>query len=118
MAAEDVRFDDFVDIGFGDVPVPHSFGIDDEVGAVFALIETARLVRSYFALQAAFREFLLEQFLQFGLAAGIAASPEVSRRALVAADENMLFEFGHEIAEFEFDKLMTLRAVLPEVASS
>jgi hypothetical protein len=41
LAADDVRFDDFVNIGFRDVPVPHSFGIDDQIWAVFALVETA-----------------------------------------------------------------------------
>lgn len=41
LAADDVRFDDFVDVGLGDVTVPHGIGIDDEVGAVFALVETA-----------------------------------------------------------------------------
>jgi len=97
LAADDVRFDDFIDIGFGNVPVPHSVGIDDQVRAVLALIETARLVCPYFALQAAFREFLFEQFLQLCLADGIAASPRIFRRALVAADENVSFELGHRV---------------------
>lgn len=39
FAADDVRFDDLIDIGFGDAPVPDRVGIDDQVRAMFALIE-------------------------------------------------------------------------------
>jgi hypothetical protein len=60
LSADDVGFDNLINIGFADVPVPHGIGIDDQIRAVLALIETARLVSPYPALEAAFRQFLLE----------------------------------------------------------
>ena len=60
LAADDVRVNDFIDIGLGDEAVPYGFGIDHEVRAVFALIEAARLVGTHFAFEAPFRQFLLE----------------------------------------------------------
>ena len=60
LAADDVRVDDFFDIGLSDVSIPNGIGIDDEVWAVLALIETAGLVGAHFALESAFRQFLFE----------------------------------------------------------
>jgi len=60
FAADDVRVDDFVDVGFGDVAIPDSIGINNQVRAVLALIEAAGLVGADFALEAALRQFLLE----------------------------------------------------------
>ncbi len=96
VAAEHVRFDDLVDVGFGDVSVPNSVGVDDEVGAVFALVEASGLVGADFALQSALGQFLFEELLQLGFGGGVAASAGMSRRALVSADENVSFEFGHQ----------------------
>ena len=60
LAADDVRVNDFIDVGLSDESVPYGFGIDHEIRAVFALIETARLVGAHFAFETAFRQFLLE----------------------------------------------------------
>jgi len=60
FAADDVGVDDFIDVGHANVSIPNRIGIDNEVWAVFALIETPRLVGPYFAFEAAFREFLFE----------------------------------------------------------
>ncbi len=60
LASDDMRLNDFVDVGLRDMSIPNCVGIDDEVRAMFALIETARLVGAYFALEAAFRQFLFE----------------------------------------------------------
>jgi len=60
LASNDVRLDDFVDVSLGDVSISNGLGINHDVRAVFALVETARLVGANFALEAAFREFLLE----------------------------------------------------------
>jgi hypothetical protein len=98
FAANDVRVDDLFYVGLGDVSVPDGVGIDDEVRAVLALIETARLVGPHFALEAALRELLLEYFLQFCLAGGIAAASGILGRPLVAAYENVFFELGHGVA--------------------
>jgi len=78
------------------LPIPDRIWINYEIRSVLALIETARLVGADLALEAMFGQFLLEQFLQYRLAGGIAASPRTSRRAPVAADENVFFEPGHE----------------------
>src|SRR5579863_2306922 len=73
LSAYDVGFDNLVDIGFGDMPVPNGFGIYNDRRTVLTLIETAGLVRPHSALQSPLGELLLEHFLQFGLGAGIAA---------------------------------------------
>jgi hypothetical protein len=93
---DDVGFDDFIDVGFGDESVPDRIGIDHEVRAVLALVEAASLIGPHSVLESALGELLLEEFLQLGLAAGIAASPRISRRPLVAAYENMSLKFRHE----------------------
>src|SRR5258708_18648033 len=64
LAADDVRVDDFIDISFGDVAIPDSVGIDDKIRAVLALIEATGLIGPHFAFEAAFRQFLLEYFLE------------------------------------------------------
>jgi hypothetical protein len=96
FAADDVGFDDFIDVSFGDVSIPDRIGIDHEVRAVLALVETASLIGPHPALEAALGKLLLEKFLQLGLAAGIAASPRISRRALVAAYEDVFLKLRHE----------------------
>jgi len=95
FAADDVRLDDFFDVGLGDVSIPDGFGIDHKIRAVLALVETAGLVGPYFPLKAAFGQFLLEYFLELRLACGIAASSGTSRWTLVAADEDVFFEPWH-----------------------
>ena len=60
LATDYVGFDDFLDIGLGDVSIPNGLGIDDNSRAVLALIETAGLVGSYSAFETAFRKFLFE----------------------------------------------------------
>jgi len=66
LAANDVGFDDLFDICLGDVPVPDCVGVNDEVGAMFALVEAAGLIGTYFPFQSALGQFLFEEFLQFG----------------------------------------------------
>jgi hypothetical protein len=95
FAAHDVRFDNFIHIGFGDEPIPHRFGINDEVRSVLALVEAAGLVGPYAALEAALRQFLLEEFLQAAFGGWVAAPARMAHRTLVAADEDMFFEFWH-----------------------
>ena len=94
-SSNDVRLDNLVDVRFGDVSIPNGVGINHKIRAVFALVETTRLVSPHSALKPALSQLLLEQLLQFRLACGIAASPRISRRALVAAYENVFLELGH-----------------------
>ncbi len=44
FAVEDVRLDDLVDIGQGDMSVPNGFWIDDDGRPVLALIEASGFV--------------------------------------------------------------------------
>jgi hypothetical protein len=67
FSPDDVRLDDFIHIGFGDVPIPDCVRIDHDVWSMLALIETARLIGPNLAFQAALRELLFEQLLQLGL---------------------------------------------------
>jgi hypothetical protein len=60
FAPEDMRLNDLLDIGLGDVPIPHRLRVNHNVGTVLALVETARLVGTHFAFEAVFRQFLLE----------------------------------------------------------
>ena len=60
FAADDVGFDDFIDVGVFNVSVPDRIRIDHEIWAVLALVEAAGLVGPHFAFEAAFRQFLLE----------------------------------------------------------
>jgi len=96
LAADNVRLHNLLDIGFGDVPVPDGVGVDDEVGAMLTLIETAGLIGTHFSLESALGEFLFEELLQFGLCQRIAASPRMTRRTLVSADEDVFVEFWHQ----------------------
>lgn len=60
LAADYVGVDDFFDVGLGYVSVPDGLGIDHEVRAVLALIQTSRLIGTDFAFEAALGEFLFE----------------------------------------------------------
>jgi len=63
LAADDVGLDDFIDIGLSDLAIPNSVRINDDVRTMLTLIETAGLVGSHFAFEAAFGQLLLEKFL-------------------------------------------------------
>ena len=58
--ANNVRFDDLVNVGFGDIAVPDGFWINHNIRPVLALIEAARLVGPYSAFEPAFGQFLFE----------------------------------------------------------
>ena len=94
-AANDVRFDNFIYIGFGDEAIPDRFGINDDVRSVLALVEASGLIRPYAAFQPSLRQFLLEKFLQTAFGGWVARSSRMARRTLVAADEDMFFESWH-----------------------
>jgi hypothetical protein len=91
-----MRFDDFLDIRLAYSAVPHRVGIDDNIGPVLALIEAARLIRADSAFQSTLSQLLLEEFLQPRFGERIAASPWMSGRTVVSADENVLLEWWHQ----------------------
>jgi hypothetical protein len=62
---------------------------------MLALIEAAGHIRTHPFLESTQSEFLFEQVLQLGLAPGVAAPARMSGFALIAADEQMLLELGH-----------------------
>jgi hypothetical protein len=96
-STEDVGFDDFVYVADGDVAIPDCFGINHDRRAVLALLEASRFVGADSrSCNSPDRQCLLEFRLQLAFGFGIATAPRMSRWALVAADENMLFEFGHK----------------------
>lgn len=98
LSIDDVGFDDFIDVGFGDVSVPDGFWIDDEIRPVFALIEAPGLVGANASLQTTGGEFLLKEFLQVCVGLRIAASARMACWALIAADEDVVLELWHRLS--------------------
>lgn len=96
LSVHDVGLDDFVDIVRGNAAVPNLIGINDDGRTVLALVEASGHVGAHAFLEAAEGKFLLEEELELSLAGGIAAAAGMASLALIAADEEMLFELGHE----------------------
>jgi hypothetical protein len=96
FASNNVRVDDFIHIGGRDSTVPDGFRINHQVRTMLALVQAARLIRPDSSLQPAFRQFLFKQFLQLRFPLRIAAASRMTRRPLIPANENVLFELGHE----------------------
>jgi len=96
FAIDDVGLNDFVDVRGGHVAIPDRFGVHDNGGAVLTLVEASRHIGAHALFQSAQGQLLLELKLQLGLCLGIAAPARMARIALVAADEQMLLELGHE----------------------
>ena len=67
LSPDYVRLDDFIHIGFCDVPIPDRVRIDYDVWSMLALIEAARLIGANLAFQAALGKLLFEHLLQLGL---------------------------------------------------
>jgi len=95
LSADNVRLDDFVDVGFGDVAVPDGIRVNHDVGAVLALIETSGLIGADATFQSASSELLFEELLQARFGSGVAASARMACGALVSTNKNVAFEFGH-----------------------
>jgi hypothetical protein len=95
LAADDVRVDDLVNIRGCDVPVPDSFWINDDRGPKLALIQASCLVRTDHILDSPLRQLRFEKAMELALARRIAATARMAFRALIRADENVLFEFRH-----------------------
>jgi hypothetical protein len=93
-AAEEVLGDD----GFGvfrmDVAVPDGVRVDDDHGAVLALIETTGFVDAHAAGKAGFPAQLLQARMQFAFSVAGAGRTWRVRRADVVADEDVAFKAG------------------------
>jgi hypothetical protein len=96
-SVDDVRLDDLVDIVGGDAAVPDRVRINDDGGAVFALVETSGHVGAHALSESAESQFLFEEELQLGLACRITAAARVPGIALIAANEQVLLKLGHSI---------------------
>jgi hypothetical protein len=94
-AVEEVLLDDlFGVVGIGET-VPDGFGIDDEDGAVLALIEATGLVDADAVLEAGGLDGILEGAAEF-LAVFVAAAGAGSRIvALVEANKEVMFKDRH-----------------------
>jgi hypothetical protein len=96
LAANDMALDDFVHVSGRNPAVPNCLGINNQVWAVFTLVQAACFVGPHPGEQSPCLQFLFKQFLQCVFAGGIATAAWIARRPLVAADENVSFEFGHD----------------------
>jgi len=94
--ADDVGLHNFSHIGGFHVAVPHGLGIHDDGGAVFALVETTGFVGTHLGPESALSQLSLKNALQFGTSGGVATAARMSFGALIAADEDVLYELGHE----------------------
>src|SRR5512133_2352942 len=85
-----MRLDYFIHIFCSNPAVPNPVWIYNDIRSMFALIKAAGFVGPDLVLEAACREFLLENPLQFACSARIATSSEMAGQALNNADEAML----------------------------
>src|SRR5690242_2998979 len=81
-----------IDIFCSNPAVPNPVWIYNDIRSMFALVKAAGFVGPDFVLEAACREFLLENPLQFACSARIATSSGMAGRALINADEDMLLK--------------------------
>lgn len=95
LTTEDVLLDDLVGVGQSHVAIPHGLRIDDDGGAVLALIETSCLVGAHGGADTSDREKALELLVEGGSAGGIATASRVTFGALVAADKDVFVELRH-----------------------
>jgi hypothetical protein len=95
--SENVRFNDFLNITQGDVSIPDSFGVNHDVRAMLALIETSCLVGAHLTLQSATRQSPLERLVQFTGSGWVARATGIFRRPLVGTNKNVLLELRHKV---------------------
>lgn len=94
-----VSFHDFGHVGFMAHPIPDPFRINDDARTVFAMIQTSRLVGANHAVEPEPLNFLFEEGVKFYGSIVRATSPGISRRALVDADKDMMFESTHRLPQ-------------------
>jgi hypothetical protein len=117
-SAYDVRLNDLFDVRFGNAAVPDGIGIDHHIRAVLALVEASGLIRADASVQAMGRQLLLEEFLQASFRQRIAATPRMTWRSLVSANEDMFFEFRHPYSQSLSEILPETNAFPPETLRS
>ena len=90
---EEVLGDDLVDVFEVDEAVPDGLGIDDDDGAVLALVEATGFVGADVVLEAGFFDSVLEGWLELLAAAGKATGTGGGFVTLVGTDEDVVVEF-------------------------
>ncbi len=93
-----MRGDNFIYIGFRDMPIPNGFRIDDHGWPMFALVQAASLINADGPLQAGNIHSLLEPRLQLRFAVGITAGARAAGFALVDADKYVPLILCQEIS--------------------
>ena len=106
LATENMRLDYFIDIFCSNPAVPNPVWIYNDIRSMFALVKAAGFVGPDFVLEAACREFLLENPLQFACSARIATSSGMAGRALINADEDMLLKLRHLLNLTNFERFV------------
>jgi hypothetical protein len=96
-AGDEVFGDDLIGVFRFDAAVPDGIGVDDDGGAVLALVEAAGLVDADAAGEAGFADELRKAGVERALAVGGAGGTGRIGGADVVADEDVAFEKGHEL---------------------
>src|SRR5437764_5457478 len=95
LSADEVGLDNLVQIFLAHAAIPHRLGIDDHVGAVLALVETAGFVGPNSAFESALGELGLQRLLQLSLTGGVAASARTGGISDVGTDEYVALKLWH-----------------------
>ena len=93
-AADEVFAHDLLGILWLDVAVPDGLGIDDDSGAVLALVEAAGLVDAHSAGEVCGLRGLLQGHMDIASASGCARGARRTVRALIGTDKDMMFKDG------------------------
>ena len=102
FTSQNVGRDNFIYIAGAHASVPDRFGINNNSGSVFTLVQATGVIGADISFEPFFGELLLEQDLQFFLGCGVTAAAWVSGRALVPTHENMLFKLRHRNTVMDF----------------
>jgi hypothetical protein len=94
-AVEEVLVDDLLGVAGVGEAVPDGFGIDDEDGTVFALVEAAGLIDADAVLEAGGFDGVLEGATEFLAVFVAAAGAGGGFVALVEADKEVVFKDWH-----------------------
>ena len=95
LTADEVTFNNFPDVSFGDVSVPGGFRVNDHDGSVFTLVEASCLVCSDFCFDAVFGYGLFEFQLKDAKSIRVTTAAFIVSRALVSADEDVMLINRH-----------------------
>jgi len=96
-AADEVLVDDFGCVFRADMAVPDSLRVDDDGGAVFALIEAAGFVDADAGAEACGFDELLNGDVEFALAIGVAGGTWGVLGASVGADKDVALKWGQAV---------------------